>query len=312
MRKHCTKSNRNYGYGKQLAYAAKQALDDRYGEGKFATRASHAARFKQFAQWCKEQKVNDMRKVTSELVSSYAQSLSVKVASGKMSVSYAQNILSSVNVVVSIMRGDDSLRISPSQLVGERGHIRMSTPLSLNRELYLTALSKLTSNEAKLAVQFAREFGMRLREAGLFNPHRAILEVKKTGVFNIQRGVKGGRTVARLITVNARQFRLLVNAERVLGKQCLVDKFGNYSAWRTKFYKEYETSGAQALIGKFHDNRAAFACDMYKKLSGADAPVVNGYRTVAKELDKDVRLEISKMLGHARIEVAASYIGSAK
>ena len=34
--------NRNYGYGKQLAWAGKNALADRYGHGHFATRAAHA------------------------------------------------------------------------------------------------------------------------------------------------------------------------------------------------------------------------------------------------------------------------------
>lgn len=39
---------RNYGYGKQLIWATKNALSDHYGHGKFSTRASHAERWNQF------------------------------------------------------------------------------------------------------------------------------------------------------------------------------------------------------------------------------------------------------------------------
>lgn len=36
--------NRNYGYGKQLVWAGKNALADRYGQGHFSTRATHEER----------------------------------------------------------------------------------------------------------------------------------------------------------------------------------------------------------------------------------------------------------------------------
>ena len=43
--------NRNYGYGKQLAWAGKNALADRYGQGHFSTRATHEERWNQFAYY---------------------------------------------------------------------------------------------------------------------------------------------------------------------------------------------------------------------------------------------------------------------
>ncbi len=181
MKKHNTHNSRNFGYGKQLAFAGKQAIQDRYGEGKYATRASHGARFKQFADWCKQQGVNDARKITEDTISSYARELSRQVDSGLKSVSYAQNQLSSINVVISTMRGDRKLKVSPSSLVGERSHIRDTVPLSLDRQTYELASSRLQSVEAKLALAFAREFGMRLREAGLFCPKGAMC----SGIVNL-------------------------------------------------------------------------------------------------------------------------------
>ncbi|MBQ4862680.1 hypothetical protein J8L98_13370 [Pseudoalteromonas sp. MMG013] len=99
----------------------------------------------------------------------------------------------------------------------------------------------------------------------------------------------------------------------MLGKhRCLVDKHGSYVDWKNALYREYEKSGAHALIGKFHDNRASFACDQYKKLTGKPAPVVAGRRLVSKEKDKAAREVLSKFLGHSRISVAAQYVGSAQ
>lgn len=312
MKKHNTHNSRNYGYGKQLAFAGKQAINDRYGDGKFATKASHAARFKQFADWCKQQGVNDARKINGETIASYARELSNQVDAGLKSVSYAQNQLSSINVVVSTMRGDSTLKVSPSSLVGERSHIRETVPLSLDRQTYELATGRLKSEEAKLTLAFAREFGMRLREAGLFRPQDAMTEFIKNGTFNIQRGVKGGRTADRFIHPSKSQVQLLVRAQQLLGARCLVDRVGKYTEWKNTLYREYENCGAHAAIGKFHDNRAAFACEMYQKITGSPAPVVVGHRVIPRERDKEARMQISRMLGHGRIDVVAQYIGSGK
>lgn len=312
MKKLNNHDSRNFGYGKQLAFAGKQAIIDRYGEGKFATQASHYARFKQFAGWCKQNSIRDARKIDSEVISKFATSLIERVDNGSLSVSYAQNQLSTVNVVLSTMRGDKSLSVSPSSIIGKRSLIRESSPLSLDRGNYEMAYQKLQTEDAKLTLAFAREFGMRLREAALFRPMDAVTEYLIKGQFNIHRGVKGGRKADRFITPNSQQVQLLSHAQQILGHRALVDKVGNYAEWKNRFYREYENSGAHGIIGKYHDNRAAFACEMYEKITGSLAPVVSGVRLISRERDKDARLKISRMLGHGRIDVVSQYIGSMK
>ena len=314
MKKHNKSNSRNFGYGKQMTYAAKQALDDRYGEsGKFATKASHSARFSQFSQWCKAHGINDTQKINESHVNAYAKELASLVQAEQKSVSYAQNQLSSVNVVLSTMRGDNQLKVSPSELIGERCHIRQTVPLSLDRAVYKLALAKLSTQEAKLALSLAREFGLRLREVGLFRPQEAINQYLTHGKINIQRGVKGGRTAERLIVPNDKQLGLISAGQRILASnKCLVDKAGKYTSWKNQLYKEYYQSGAFALIGKFHDNRAAFACEQYKQMTNIDAPVITGRRTANRKLDFMARQHCSGILGHNRVDVIASYIGSAR
>ena len=96
--------NRNYGYGKQLAWAGKNALADRYGQGHFSTRATHEERWNQFAYYLKEQGINDTRKITLTVLNRHNQFLKDLVSKGEISVAYAQNRLSTVNVVLETMR----------------------------------------------------------------------------------------------------------------------------------------------------------------------------------------------------------------
>ena len=311
MKKHNTRGGRNYGYGKQLHYAGKQALADRYGEqNKFATQAAHHGRFKQFAVWCKEQGVRDARDINGELISRYAEELSAKVDGKEMSVSYAQNLLSSINVALSALRGDNSLKISPSSVVGERTHIRGSIPLSYDRRFYSQALQKLSTPEAKMTLVVAREFGLRLREVGLFRPKEALSQYQKTGSIDIQRGVKGGRSAPREIAISPRQAAILERASELLGRdKCLVDRYGKFTAWKNAFYSEYQQSGARELIGKFHDNRAAFACEKIKELTGKEARVVNPRTTLMKQEEYQAKLLVAGMLGHGRVGVVSSYTG---
>lgn len=123
MRK--TSSDRNFGYGKQMEWAGKQALRANFGDRRYNTVGSHAERFRHFATWCREQKqIRDAKEITREDVEAYCQSLAEQVDAEDIKVSYAINLISSVNVTLSSMRGDDKLRVKPSPEVGSRAAIR--------------------------------------------------------------------------------------------------------------------------------------------------------------------------------------------
>lgn len=119
---------RNYGCGKQLAWAGQQALLDRYGSGHYATRAAHAERWLKFAHYLKEQGVHNARQINQTILERYAQTLKQAVNNKTLSVAYAQNLLSTVNVVLATLRKDRALSISPRQYVGERCHVRQNAP----------------------------------------------------------------------------------------------------------------------------------------------------------------------------------------
>ena len=313
-----TGGRRNFGYGKQMAWAGKNALADRYGEGRYATRAAHAGRWQRFVAFAREAGIRDARQVDRELVTAYGRHLADQARQGEMTVSYAQNLLSTVNVVLEALRGDRLLRVSPAALAGQRAHVRSTAPAGLERARLERVLQELKGcDEARIAAVagLARELGLRFREASLLDARGALVQARHLGRVNITEGTKGGlgREVDRWVPVTERALRTLMRAAEVQGEgRNLVPVAMNFSQWKAHAYHAWSSVAGQHALRGFHDLRAAYACERYRQLTGAVAPVVAGQRDVDKAADRAARQVISRELGHGRIDVVAAYVGSAR
>jgi len=308
---------RNFGFGKQMAWAGKNALADRYGKGHYGTQAAHSERWQQFCHYAHEQGVRDVRQVTEALVMAYGQSLQQQVIVDAMTVSYAQNLLSSVNVVLATMRGDSLLRVSPSVLVGERNNVRQEAPAGMARAQLQQVVSDLRDRgEARVAViaALARDLGLRFREASLLDARTALQQAERHGAVNITAGTKGGRghSVDRWEPVSAEATTTLHRAIELQGKgRNLIPEDRTYTQWRDHAYHVWSGVAQDHGLRGFHDLRAAYACERYAQLTGYPAPVVAGERKADKEGDIIARQIISAELGHGRTDVTSAYCGSA-
>ncbi len=326
---------RNFGYGKQMAWAGKNALADRYGDGHYdahgsasvaggrrpgatGTQAAHSERWQQFCDYARDQEVRDVRQVTEELVASYGESLQQQVEASEMAVSYAQNLLSSVNVVLETMRGDTTLRVSPSEMVGERSSVRQEAPTGMERERLQQATSELRERgeECVAAVaELARELGLRFREASLIDSRAALEQAAEKGAVNITEGTKGGRghVVDRWVPVAPESSSALQSAVEIQGDgRNLIPQENNYAQWRDHAYHAWSQVARDNELKGFHDLRAAYACERYEQLTGSPAPVISGERLVDKAIDRSARETISADLGHGRVDVVSAYVGSAR
>jgi len=309
---------RNYGYGKQLAWAGKNALADRYGQGHFSTRATHEDRWNQFACYLKEQCINDARKIDKTTVQQYAQYLKQLVNSGDVRVAYAQNILSTVNVVLETMRKDNALTIKPAQHVGERTSVRSKAPRTDDRrQLIKPILTLSANNEGRVAAiaLLARDFGLRFKEASMLDTKKALQQANRLGRINITQGTKGGRGKGqdRWVTVNNSNLETLKQAKTLQGNEKnLIPQNKTYVQWRDHAYYQWRIATKGSEIKGFHDMRAAYACERYQEITGYPAPVIAGGRQAPKPIDTQARLILSQMLGHNRLDVIAAYIGSSK
>ena len=265
-----TGGRRNFGYGKQMTWAGKQALRDQYGNGHYGTVTGHAERWRRFATWCRdEREIRDARLIDKEVVQDYGKSLRAKVDAG-MSPAYAQNLLSSVNVVMQAMRSDRQIRVAPVELVGQRSRIRTTPPAGLDQKVVRQCADQLRQNgHERIAalVEVARALGLRLKEASLLNARVALGQVKKHGAVNITAGTKGGRghRVDRWVPVSGSAIGCLMRAAKAQGRgRNLIPANLTWKQWNSHVHHVWAAVRDDYGLKKIHDLRAAYACERYR------------------------------------------------
>lgn len=310
--------NRNFGYGKKMDWAGKNALADRYGEGHYATRAAHAERWQQFVAYSRTQGITDARQIDRSIVERYGQQLAEQVRQGDRTVSYAQNLLSTVNVMLQTLRGDKALQVSPATLVKQRAHVRNSPPAGMERDRVDRAVQSLKhQGEQRTAAiaTLARDLGLRFREASLLDAKGALRQAQTLGQINVIEGTKGGRgrEVDRWVPVTERAMQSLINAIKIQeDTRNLVPKGMAFSQWKDHAHHAWSHIANGHDLRGFHDLRAAYACERYQEITGYPAPAVAGERQANKHDDQTARHIIAQELGHGRADVAAAYVGSAR
>ena len=314
-------SDRNFGHGKQMAYAGHHALRESY-QGHYATVAAHSERWGQFSAWAKAQGIKDARDVTKEIVTQYGRDLGDQVAQETMSVSYGQNLISSVNVVLETLREDRAIRVSPSAVIGERRtNVRDSAPASMDREKVARTAADLRFqglDRPAVVLEVARDLGVRAKEAVMMDYRTALREAGKTGHVNITEGTKGGRgrDVDRFVPVSERAMQALQRGAALqaeLGGRNLIAPGETWKSVTDSLRAEpvREIMRDHGLT-MYHDARAAYACDRYQQITGHPAPAVVGQREAEKPADRAARQVIGGELGHGRPDVLVSYVGSAR
>ncbi|WP_287600318.1 integrase domain-containing protein [Thiothrix sp.] len=314
-------SSRNFGFGKSMGFAASNALESRYGGGNYEgsqaghynTVAAHKERFDKFIDFAKSEGISDAQKITQDTLDKYAE----QVADSGYSIAYAQNLISSVNVVLSALRGNNALKVSPSEAVGQRSHIRTDIPGGIDRAEVKIACDRMAAaglNRAAAVTGLAREFGMRGKEACIGDLNRWIKEAATQQAINITEGTKGGRgrEVDRWVPVTATGLEALHRAldASPSGSRNLLAAGEKYIQFVDGELNRARTHLKAAGIDKYHDLRSAYACERYEQLSGSPAPVLTGsVMTANRDSDWAAREILTNALGHGRIDVVASYIG---
>lgn len=306
---------RNFGYGRRLGYAALSALHDRYGRtDHYQTKHSHHARFANFVRWIREHyEVRDARKITQAHISAYAKHLHESVTDGTYSVHYAQNLLSTLNVVMRCFRHDEKMYVSPAQLVGRRSHVRKNVPKGERHEdvkLAAQALKQVQNSRAAAVLLLTRAFGMRVREASLANLERLYSEANQHGECRILEGTKGGRRCDdRRIPMGQPQWQALEFAIQHSpdGSTNLLHKNESYQTFKHGVIDPGRlTIKAHGLIS-YREMRAAFSIDSYEDESGHPAPIKK--RPINLEAHLRGLMITSKRLGHNRPYVSRGYVG---
>lgn len=317
------RDGRNFGYGRQLSYAGPQALKDLFGGGHYGTVKAHSDRWQAFVHWCRSADgpgFNDARQIDRQTLLEYAGHLRHQVQQGTLSISTAQNRLSSVNRTMVALRGDSFVKVpSPSKALGiQRTSVRTLVPQGQDREQVKRIVEVLCEQKqprvAAIAL-LARETGMRLREAILADLPRLQREAEQLGRINIQDGTKGGRSGAsapRWIKVNDHIRNALAIAQQFspCGSRNLLAPGESYVEFMYESVRPARDQLQKHGLKGFHELRASYACERYEQLTGHAAPINLGSCSRQDwSVDHKARRQISHELGHGRIDVISAYIG---
>lgn len=324
MARYGNPKSKNCGYGNNPEHATKNALRAHYGDGHFSTVQAHVERSRLFYDWINtEYGIRDIRKITPEICVEYALYLKIFLGEGEISIATATNRVSSVNVALEVMREDRTIRIDNiSWVLGEkRCYIRRSIPDGMDLQQVASLREKLITAgyiSAAAIVWFARAAGMRLRECILADLPRLKQEAADRNQINIQDGCKGGRSgsfAPRWVKVTDEILAAIEYALQVspAGSRNLLAPNETYIQFLRR-----EINAARPLmklsgIKGPHELRAAFACDRYMELVGIPAPAFPRPENISHQYLEAIRLArqiISRELGHERLEVTNSYVGS--
>lgn len=167
-------------------------------------------------------------------------------------------------------------------------------------------LERVEDARVRLSLELQQAFGMRREESIKFSPAYA-----DRGDHLTLKGswTKGGKP--RDIPIRTLEQRALVDRVRAMvGNGSLIPPSARYIEQRNKYDGEVKRAGMSAMHGLRH----GYAQSRYLELTGRIAPAAGGptLRELGaedREQDNQARLQISRELGHERIEITAIYLG---
>lgn len=77
------RSGKNFGYGRQLSYAGRQALQNMYGNGRYGTVKAHGDRWQPFIKWSRSEGgpgVNDARHISRQIAADYVATIGYHIS----------------------------------------------------------------------------------------------------------------------------------------------------------------------------------------------------------------------------------------
>ncbi len=180
------------------------------------------------------------------------------------------------------------------------------TNVSKAKSVIEADLAKVRDGHVRMSLELQQAFGLRREESIKFIPSYADqgdhLTLKRSWT-------KGGK--ARVIPIRTTEQREVLNrAHKLAGKGSLIPSSRNY----VQQVRIYDGHTIRAGLSKMHGLRHAYAQQRYEELTGWKSPAAGGPISKAltaeqREKDHQVRLVISREMGHERRQVVSVYLG---
>ncbi len=180
------------------------------------------------------------------------------------------------------------------------------TDSSKAKSVSAAQLEKVRDQHVRMSLELQRAFGLRREESIKFMPSYA----DQGDHLNLKPSwTKGGKV--RAIPIRTENQRIVLDrAHKLAGKGSLIPSQRNY----VQQLRIYEGHTQRAGLSKMHGLRHAYAQGRYEELTGWKPPISGGPSSKSltseqRTLDREVRLIISRELGHERHQVVSVYLG---
>ena len=167
-------------------------------------------------------------------------------------------------------------------------------------------LAKVRDEHVRMSLDLQQAFGLRREESIKFIPTYADRRDHLTLKPSWTKGSK-----ARTIPIRTLEQReVLDRAHKLAGRGSLIPSHRNY----IQQLRIYEGHTLRAGLSKMHGLRHAYAQQRYEELTGWQSPAAGGptcklLTSEQRDQDREVRLIVSRELGHERHQVVGVYLG---
>jgi len=296
--------NRLFQQGKSAIYAHVGGPNKRY-----KTREDYIATWGIFSRFCAGEEIYCKESLTRSIIEDFIEMSSTKSASTQ------HNYLSRISNVVARLRPDINIPTAKELGIPNRKYGR-TQPIPEHEDVtrLLNYLDDTRQWRFKLIVELAYWGGLRRRETMLLPLYQARKRMNLGLDLEVRFGTKGGagHSVERNVPSNPELSKALTESTYYELEENLIP--GHLTRAQ---YSNIVSNSLLPILKKFnvqklHDLRSAYACRRYEQLLGVKAPICGGIVPKSSN-DRDSLLKkLSRELGHGRIQVITSYVGSFK
>jgi len=331
---------RNFGLGsRNTAQAASNAARESFNKDKIGglTENQQVNHFKDFLNYHAENDsyIKDLRDIEIEHIDKYAENLADRVSNEEIVGGTASNYLSSVNSLMFQIAGHEELH-SKAGIPGRTGIAKEDREVT---ESQLAEVKENLSEHHAAMLDLQREIGLRFEESAKFDAVSASMSIEAgASSILIEDGTKGSRdrfvelsNEAKDAVFNAAEIQK--NARSMIPPDLSYQEFKNEcynsmrkeeishhdlrhtyaheqyrAAWEEKGFKDIEPP----IRADIEPPAASDRADMQRYLNDRIEYLEEKTglsRNEVRELEKEIRLDVSEKLGHSRAAITNNYLG---
>lgn len=272
----------------------------------------HDQQWAQFSVYAWEaHEVDILELVNKKLVREYGEELYIQAYQGNLPLQSVPVLLETVHSVMGFAT-DGRWKGATANVYSRLGfpsHARITVPRSLDRTKFETAMvdiQALASEQLATLIRLVRYLGISLLEAFFFDAEDAHKDADEENIFYV---FSKDKHEHRIINISTPE-QIVISEKAAAFQKLQGSSRATPAAWCT--WKLKNLPAAQELLLShglnIDDCRAAYACELYRRLSGHHAPILGGKAT--NDEDLEARDHVAYELGNLRIWETDAYVGA--